>query len=105
MTSSQTEQRQAKRFTYICEARCETPGRLSTDLITTLSATGAWIETSDPPIEGAILILSFAVGSTMITTQARVVHRQPGKGMGVAFQNLRPQHREAIMALSGDTPR
>ena len=105
MTSGQQEQRQAKRFTYVCEARCETHGGLSIDRITTLSATGAWIETSDPPAEGSIFKLYFTAGLMDVTTQAKVVHRVPGKGMGVAFQNLSPQHREAITALSGDTLR
>ncbi len=105
MTNGYQEQRQAKRFTYVWEARCEILGGLSTDRITTLSASGAWIEASDPPAEGTILTLSFAAGSVGITTQARVVYSVPGKGMGVAFKNLSPQHREAITALSGDASR
>ena len=103
MTSEPQERRQAKRFTYVCEAKCEALGGLSIARITTLSAAGAWIETSSPPAEGSILKLGFTAGSVDVTTQAKVVHRLPGKGMGVAFQNLSPRHREAIEALSADT--
>jgi hypothetical protein len=105
MTSGQEKRRQAKRFTYVCEARYETPGRLSIDRITILSTTGAWIETSNPPAEGTILTLYFTAGLMDVTTQAKVAYRLPGKGMGVAFQNLSPLHRKAIEALSANTSR
>ncbi len=105
MTSGQQERRQAMRFAYDCEARCETPGRLSVDRITTLSSSGAWIEKLDPPAEGSTLNISFTAGSVYITAQAMVVHRVPGKGMGIAFYDLSPQHQEAIEALSADISR
>jgi hypothetical protein len=105
MTNGQRKQRQARRFACDCEARCEILGKQSIGRITTLSATGAWIERSDPPAEGSILKLSFAAGSVDIATQARVVDRLPGKGMGVAFQDLLPQYRKAIEALSADATR
>jgi hypothetical protein len=85
MTNGQQEQRQAKRFTYICEARCETPGRLSIDRIIILSTTGAWIETSDPPAEGTILTLYFTAGLMDVTTQARGGLQAAGEGHGGSF--------------------
>jgi acetoin utilization protein AcuB len=105
MASGEQERRQARRFSYLCEARCEAHGGLSIGRITNISTTGAWIETSAPPTEGSILKLCFTAGLVDVTTQARVVHQLLGKGMGIAFQDLSPQHREAIEALSADASR
>jgi hypothetical protein len=90
------------RFAYVCDVECEAHGQVSLDRITNLSVTGAWIETLDPPAEGLLLNLRFSAGSIEIRTQAKVIRRQPGKGMGVAFRNLLPYYRNAIDALAVD---
>jgi acetoin utilization protein AcuB len=102
MESNQPEQRRATRFAYVCDVECEALGHVSLNRIQNLSATGAWIETSDPPPEGSIVNLSFNVGSVDVRTQATVSRRLLGEGMGVAFQDLLPHYRKAIDILSVD---
>ena len=103
MASYQPEQRRATRFAYVCDVECEALGHVSLNRIKNLSATGAWIETLDPPPEGSILKLSFSVGSIDVRTKAKVVRRVIGEGMGVAFQDLQPHYGKAIDILSVNT--
>ena len=105
MASNRPQLQRAKRFAYVCDVECEALGHLSLNRIKNISTTGAWIEALEPPPEGSLLNLCFRAGSVDIRTQAKVVCRVPGKGMGVAFQNLLPNYRDAIDDLSVDTSR
>ncbi len=103
MATIQPARRWARRFAYMCEVVYEADGYLNINRIKNLSVTGAWIETSSPPPEDSIINLRFLVGSVEVRTQAKVVRCLAGIGMGVAFQDLSPQYREAISGFLVDT--
>jgi len=90
------ERRRAKRIPYPCEIRCEDQGIFRIGRIGNLSTEGAFIQTLNPPFEGAVVNLSFKLGPVQVEAQGRVVHLTPKQGIGVQFLNLAPGYRDAI---------
>ena len=54
-----------------------------------LSEYGMYLYTRHPYIEGIILDVSFKLGDEPVDVSAKVVHSQPGIGLGVKFEVFR----------------
>ena len=65
-----------------------------------LSTDGAFVLTSNLPPVGNVLRLTLQfAGDTELSGTVRVRSRLPGRGSGVTFLSLTPEHRNAIEAL------
>lgn len=61
-----------------------------------LSQQGCYVDTDSPLPLGTTAVAGITKGKKSIEAQARVVYNQPGKGMGLMFTEVKPEHR-AVM--------
>ena len=102
---SQSERREEKRISYVCEVECHGAGlgRLVTR-INDLSISGAFIDSTTCYASGTVLDLRFRINNVTIETSAEVRYSSPGKGMGVRFLDLKPEYATALECLIDGKP-
>ena len=99
---SNEEQRRSRRVVLGADVSVlgDTGGVPQRGRLINLSVDGAFVLTSDLHPVGTVLRvkMSFA-GNTEVSSTVRVRSRLPGRGNGVAFLSLAPEHRSSIETL------
>lgn len=67
-------------------------GRKSKTCVRDLSQQGCYLDTDHPLPLGTIAHVRMTKGAKSLEVQGRVVYNQPGKGMGLMFTAVRPEH-------------
>jgi Domain of unknown function (DUF4388)/PilZ domain len=105
LAMTNTDRRNAKRISYLCEVEWEGNGmnRINTR-VNDLSVTGAFIDAMTCFAVGSMLRLKFRIRDVEIETTAEVRYSMPQVGMGVRFLDLRPEHIAALESLVEGKP-
>jgi hypothetical protein len=100
-----TDRRNAKRISYLCEVEWEGNGtsRINTR-INDLSVTGAFIDAMTCFAVGSMLKLKFRIRDIPIEATVEVRYSMPQVGMGVRFLDLKPEHITALESLVEGKP-
>jgi hypothetical protein len=92
-----SERRQGSRGALFTEVQYEGAGVNAETRISDINLSGVFIDALSPLPVGASLKLKFTLpGGHRVATEGKVVHSQPGIGMGVAFTSLTPEDARLI---------
>ena len=97
--SPMEEKRGATRVAYRCETECEdveSGARPPNPMISDISTTGVFVDTTVVFPQGSIVNLCFTLPSLVLRVQADVVHPMPTMGMGMRFRDLTPAQKAAL---------
>ena len=94
------ERRHSVRGTLFTEVQYEGAGIRAETRISDINLSGVFIDALSPLPVGAVLKLIFTLpGGEKITSEAVVIHSQPGIGMGVEFVELSPEDKSLIQEI------
>ena len=94
------QRHEPKQPTYYCEIALQDEENFTIGRIGELSAAGAFVHTRKPPALGAVLGLSFRIGTKQIRAHAEVTGLRPEEGFMVRFLDLDPSSAAAIANLT-----
>ena len=80
-------------FTAVAEVVAAASGARSKTRVRDLSQQGCYLDTDSPLPLGIDADVRIMKGAKSLEAQARVVYNQPGKGMGLMFTAVEPEHR------------
>src|SRR6266581_2290517 len=80
-------------FTAVAEVVAAASGARSKTRVRDLSQQGCYLDTDSPLPLGIDADVRITKGAQSLEVQARVVYNQPGKGMGLMFTAVEPEHR------------
>src|SRR5260370_34757488 len=83
-------------FTAVAEVVAAASGARSKTCVRDLSQQGCYLDTDSPLPLGIAVDVRITKGAKSLEAQARVVYNQPGKGMGLMFTAVEPEHRETL---------
>src|SRR5713226_3532702 len=83
-------------FTAVAEVVAAASGARSKTRVRDLSQQGCYLDTDSPLPLGIAVDVRITKGAKSLEAQARVVYNQPGKGMGLMFTAVEPEHRETL---------
>jgi PilZ domain len=96
--TSEAERRSDDRHTFTASAEVVelSSGAKFSTRTTDLGPGGCFVDTMVPFPVGASVRVTVHKGKTQLDTGGLVVYSQAGLGMGIAFENMEPQQREAL---------
>ena len=88
------ERRRTPRFPFIATAEVLVKGSPTSSpaRVTELSLYGCFVEIANPPEKGGQLLLKVYAEGRYFESQGSILYTQPGQGMGVGFQNVKPHY-------------
>jgi hypothetical protein len=97
-STSEAERRSDDRHTFTASAEVVelSSGAKFSTRTTDLGPGGCFVDTMVPFPVGASVRVTVHKGKTQLDTGGLVVYSQAGLGMGIAFENMEPQQREAL---------
>jgi uncharacterized protein (TIGR02266 family) len=92
------DKRQHRRAKLITQVRCEALGREAVLLTRDVSVGGMFVNAQDPFPMDAVVSLAFRLDplSRLFTCRGTVAYAIPGLGMGVKFDDLSDEVRQAL---------
>jgi hypothetical protein len=75
------------------------PSGRTVSRVATLGLGGLFIEAEEPPAIGAGIKMVFRVAGAEVRARATVRNSHPGRGMGVEFTAMSPEHRARLGRL------
>ena len=100
------EKREATRVPFRCEVEFEevqTGTRLASSVISDLSGSGVFVDSTVVFDQGTIVTLRFTLPSLLMNVKAEVAHSMPAMGMGIRFRDLTPAQSAALEeVVAGD---
>ncbi len=96
------DRRTHPRYTFIAVAEvvAAASGARSKTRVRDLSQQGCYLDTDSPLPLGIDADVRIMKGAKSLEAQARVVYNQPGKGMGLMFTAVEPEHRGILDSLT-----
>lgn len=83
-------------FTAAIEVVAEEPGSRLKTRVRDVSQKGCYVDTEKPLALGTIADIRISKRAQSFEARARVVYNQPGKGMGLMFTSVRPEHLQIL---------
>ncbi len=83
-------------FAAVAEVVAADPGARTNARVRDLSEQGCYADTDSPLPLGTDTEVRITKRTKSLQAQARVVYNQPGKGMGLMFTALEPEHRQTL---------
>ncbi len=104
ITTSQDERRGANRHPFIAAADVVEigSGAVFSTRTTDLGPGGCFVDTLVPFDAGSRVRITIREGKTRFEATGIVVYSQSGLGMGIAFDNLKPDQRKALAVWLGE---
>jgi hypothetical protein len=87
------ERRRAPRYPFIATAEVVDPSTKAsvTTRVSELSLYGCFVEMNNPQPEGTVLHIKIYSEAKFFEAGSKVIYSLPGQGIGVCFQDVRPQ--------------
>jgi hypothetical protein len=92
------ERRHAPRFPFIASAEvlAESTGSRMSTRISDLSASGCYVDTINPLLDGALVRVRIFTETQSFEAPARVVYSHTHLGMGLVFREVRPNFQDVL---------
>lgn len=107
--SANKERRRGSRYPIMATAEVTEPRSLAriNGRSTDISLGGCYVDTLNSLPSGTVVGIHLTQGDRSFEAQAKVVHSQPGMGMGLIFTQIKPDQkavlREWVAELSGES--